>query len=299
MSLIKKKINHWLNDKNWDGAYMYYLTFYSDYINKTYKNVCAYESYVIWGFNEGLYTYGRVKAIKYSENNSKRELLVNTIKNCKKRFVIIPIAIMQAMGVNMVAHFNMIIYDTKLNEVELFDSMGKTHEFQNHPMYNKYIYDIKEFFNGVIGSKYKFFEPVSFFPKGKEFQYLEINLCKSENFNINSNAGFCVIWGMWYAEERLKNENISRKKLVATFLKKFEKTVNIIKTSKDPEAVEKYIQSLPICNVVRNYTQFVWNLTKSKTFLERLNIKLNVHSALYIRQFAAIMINILVIFMFN
>ncbi len=105
---------------------------------------------------------------------------------------------------------------------------------------------------------------MSFFPKGKDFQDLEIKSCPNENFKINS-WGFCVVWSFWYAENRLKYPNKSREKIISEIMDLFEtgKADNVI------------------CKVIRGYTIFLTKLDKDKTFYQKHGLHYYIYRDIY------------------
>jgi hypothetical protein len=246
---------------DWKGYYRYYGYYFVDYLNHEYDNVCANRGLCLQFISKLCVNQSgkNFDAFKYSKDlNEVHELF----HRCKKRFVVIPVTFLR--------HQNILIFDTISNEFELFDSYGNivkdefikgyeegygvTHSEAKEIFdvtYNKYIEQLTLFCN-IMSKGSKFFEPMSFFPKGKDFQDLEIKSCPNENFKINS-WGFCVVWSFWYAENRLKYPNKSREKIISELMELFEtgKADNVI------------------CKVIRGYTIFLTKLDKDKTFYQR------------------------------
>ncbi len=272
---------------DWSGYYRYYGYFFADYINYKYNNVCAHkDSYLRWDFlslklNNGL------KDFEINKVSEPKTHLINFIRNCKKRFVILPITIY--------SHKNVIIYDTMLGEVELFDSYGggflaelSKHVVKEHieiyeKNYVEYIKAIKDLFIEILGeNKFKFFLPVDFFPTDKEFQNLEMQLCPNTNFKLNTSIGFCVAWSFWYAESRIDNPNIPRHKLVKSFLDLFTKEIKEIRSSKKNNVSDP--ENRAICKVIRGYTTFLLKLDSDKSFYQKNILFVKLHKDLYIRK---------------
>lgn len=265
---------------DWVGYHRYYGYFFIDYLNQKYDNVCAKRGL-------GLH-YSQVLEINQSGKNfspfkPSKDLdeVYSVFTNCKKRFIVIPVGFLQ--------HQNILIYDTQLNEFELFDSYGSTVDkvfidaystgfnitrkkaeklFIDY--YSGYINNLKLFCEKVQKGS-KFFTPVSFFPEGKDFQELEIKSCPSENFKINS-WGFCVVWSFWYAENRLKYPNKTREKIISEIMDLFEsgKADNVI------------------CRTIRGYTVFLTKLDKDKKFYERYGLHYYLYRDIYGRLAAAL-----------
>jgi len=108
----------------------------------------------------------------YNGENYNSIFFSNFINSCKNRFILLPILYFEI--------YNILIYDTKLKQVELFNPGGETaihyykelaNEFEssnpyayNESSYADYIELTKNLFKN-IDNKIKFFTPVSFFPK--------------------------------------------------------------------------------------------------------------------------------------
>lgn len=258
-------------DKQWTGEYRYYGYFFADYLNYKYDNVCASkDASLVWN-GWSLNINNGFRNPNVTQDSKAKNDLIEFIRNCKKRFIIIPIGIFM--------HQNIIIYDTKLNEIELFDSYGQgfademnknfTQEVDKNfikESYNKYIECIKFFFKEIIGDKFKFYKPVDFFPVDTQFQNLEIELCPTTNFKLNS-WGFCVVWAFWYAENRIENPNVPRQILVKKFLDLFKVEVKQIKSKKSDNRDD--VENRAICKVIRGYSTFLLNLDSNKSFFQK------------------------------
>ncbi len=99
---------------DWKGYYKYYGYFFVDYLNQNYSNVCAFKNFNFYFPGRELnFLFGQTITKVNGDSLAKKKFfsLVNT---CKKRFIIFPTTIFQ--------HENIIIYDTVLKEIELFDS---------------------------------------------------------------------------------------------------------------------------------------------------------------------------------
>ena len=110
------------------------------------------------------------------KDSASKKSLVNIVRNCKARVVVIPITIF--------IHQNTLIYDTHLKELELFDSFGGTYidallkdndiklillQKAFHAAYKQYTDSIVKLFTEIIG-EFKFYPTIDFFLKDKEFK---------------------------------------------------------------------------------------------------------------------------------
>lgn len=255
----------------WQGYFRYYGLFFADYLNKKYDNVTMIKGLFLEysSFNELKFNY-YAKNYPYHKPSQAKDVFVKTIKDSKKRFVIIPISLME--------HQNVLIYDTKLKQVELFDPYGENsiNEFiKTSPEMDEYI---KELFK-EINEKIKFYKPVDFFPKNKEFQIYEIEVCPKKKFKINS-LGFCVVWVFWYAEHRVKFPNKSRNELIKELLKLFDDDVKAILKSHEKKS-NKVDMNLPICKVVRGYALFLTDLDKNLGYFSKLKLFIKSYKDIY------------------
>jgi hypothetical protein len=281
ISRVKGQSKYKSHEKiEWKGFFRYYGYFFSLYLNNKYNNVCMKPGLNL-SFN------GNKIEFNFEGKEDKGSTFFEFIKTCKKRFIVFPITIQ--------AHQNILIYDTVLKEVELFDPYGENamKEFQNvfnndtfkkfvHEGFDKYYMEIEELFQQVDKS-IKFYKPVSFFPKDKEFQTFEINACPKEKFKINS-WGFCVVWCFWYTENRLRYPNKSRTKLVKTLLDLFHKDIETIKKSANKSDQKEEKLHLPICKIIRGYASFLQNIDKDLSYFDKLKLDVKLHKDIYYAQ---------------
>lgn len=244
----------------WTGMYyQYYAYFFAEYLDHKYANVCTYR------YNDAKYFGG--DSLSFDHTKLKKFLL-----ECKKRFLVIPVLLWTGGSL----HQNMVIYDSKLNELELFDPFGDfikdwfISSYQ-YDAYKKYLSCVKHTFEDILHSKFKFYEPGSIFPKNKNFQNMEIEFCPKHLFTTNTELGFCVVWSLWYAETRIKNPDIPRKELIKNHITSFEQSIKDIKNH------ESKIKNLPICKTIRDYTLFLIQLDKDKTFREKMLIRMGLN----------------------
>ena len=104
------------------------------------------------------------------------------------------------------SHSNFLIYDKKLNEIELFEPYGHIKDFDTTALY----LNIKNLFENmtIIGkdSPIKYISPLDFCPR-ISFQPSQTALGWRER-------GTCFAWTIWYVDFRLSNPDVPRKELV-------------------------------------------------------------------------------------
>lgn len=142
------------------------------------------------------------------KNHNIQNLLINLIKNKSDeiRWVIIPIGI----ELELQSHANYLIVDLENMEIERFEPHGS-----NSPVglnYDSALLDktLIDYINDS-GLDFKYFKPDMYLPN-IGFQIKEINEEKEDY--IGDPNGFCALWCIWWADIRLSNPEISRKKLV-------------------------------------------------------------------------------------
>lgn len=254
----------------WEGLTSYFIEFFSEYINYTYNSSCKlYEKPLNFiNFNDEINfktPFGIKSKIQEKDfNEIKQEI------NNDKRFLIFALSFF----IGNMSHQNMLIYDKKLNQVELFDPEGgriqwiikkeKDQEIKEfyRQQYIQYFVAINKFLEKIGLTNYKFFKPISFMRSG--LQNLEIIMCSKEKFKINS-WGFCVVWSFMYTEVRLSHPNIPRDKIVKEIFDIYR--TDIKKMKKDSNFHE-----FRICKVVRGYVSFLLKLESEKSFRERWGI---------------------------
>jgi ankyrin repeat protein len=128
------------------------------------------------------------------------------------KFIIIPLGIEVSNG----SHANIIIIDINKKTIERFEPNGK-----NPPRgfyYNPNLLDtlLSDKFN-IILPEYKYVTPNEYLPT-IGFQILETideDKCKK----IGDPNGFCAVWCVWWAEQKIINYNIESNKLVEELIK--------------------------------------------------------------------------------
>lgn len=289
--VIAKKIDNIINEfydnnerVNWKGIHRYYGYFFSKYLDEKYKEVKTWNSFPIYSLPNSFTTSGYLKDITLKGDNKQMKELKNFVKNSKTRFIVIPLTLL--------FHQNIVIIDNIKKEIELFDSYGESFYKESKipvEIYNKFTDNLKNFIHDILDDKtYKFYKPIDFFPKDKEFQNLEINYCDSSKFKVNS-WGFCVVWSFYYAEMRISNPDITRNILVKDMISLFRKNISSIKktsmrrkssinkisfTKNTETSIKAY--NTDICKLIRSYTLFLTKLDKKSGIFEK--IKLNIET---------------------
>jgi len=172
--------------------------------------------------------------------------IINSFKESKKRFFIIPLGIHQDNG----AHANILLYDSELNELERFEPVGGGYpmDFNYNPELLDYYLEtyFKEHFNNC-----KYFKPISYeFLIG--FQTMEV---VDINKKIGDPNGFCGAWSLWWVYMRIKNSTISRKKLFIQLVKNIRKN------------------NLSFKNIIRSFSKIITDMRDS--LLKKVSLDIN------------------------
>lgn len=262
---------------------LYYGYFFSNYINYKYTNVCMSKFQLLFDDSNKLLYFDGKSYINLAKDAS---IFVEFISNCKKRFIVIPITLKLFSGYitsSFFVHTSILIFDNKLNELELFDPYGSTHLSQFFPTnyihllknYNEkidvYYKLIEKTFKSILGFKLKFFKPIDYFPIDSNFQNKEYLTCYKQ-VPFNSLPDFSVAWAFWYVEMRIQNPNLSRSKLVNKLL--------MLYTKKDG--------SKKICNLMNDYNKFIIKLDENTPFFEKQLIYFSTFKRQFIRNTAKI-----------
>lgn len=286
VSLIDPKVSNSNKQINWGGNFVYYSQFFANYISYKYNNVYVDKNNIVY-----INYYGQTSNLVYdpytpkpfNKNTQVFKQLQDAIKKSKKQFIIIPISFCYYSEVGNISHANILLYDTIHNYVELFDSLGNTikNTITNNTVYSDYIQCIKQMFSDLLKHSFTFHESISFMEKG--YQNIEEDICKTKLFNVNTPIGFCVVWSYWYIDMRLKYPKLSYIQLNNSINKIFNDSLLKLKQSRKTKNSSEIIKSLPICNVIRNYTIFITNLEHKISMIDRISIKWKVYYGYYKR----------------
>jgi ankyrin repeat protein len=143
-----------------------------------------------------------------NKNNNLSNILnwINKNKSDGSRWFIIPLGI----EIGSYSHANYLIFDFELMQVERFEPHGGLPPVGLN--YNpEYLDSILSNYLDNIGLQFEYIKPSDYLPN-IGFQIKEINELKSDY--IGDPNGFCALWCIWWADLRLSNPDISRKKLV-------------------------------------------------------------------------------------
>ncbi len=256
------------NNKTWSAEVLYFTVF-MEYLQKQYNNVKVSNYYLMYN---NTFSYTNIKSynpIQINEETQKE--LIKEYSSNTKRFLIIPIGV---LVLPYVGHSNVLVIDTHKKEAELFEPYGDIFDYSK--MYNRQLLiDKNTYYSDIYNfllkfdTKLKFFNPTTFIPV-KGFQYIEELTCdikeKIGELSVNTYIGFCFIWTMFYIEQRIKNDNVSRKKLIDSLFNK----------------IYKSKESRYICKLVRNYAAFIISLYNKKSFTERLKLRIQFYKKFYI-----------------
>jgi len=172
--------------------------------------------------------------------------IIQNFIESKKRFFIIPIGIHQDNG----AHANILLYDIKLNELERFEPAGG--EYPSEYNYNPDLLDY--YLEAYFMEKFKdlkYFKPRTY-EMNIGFQTLEI---VDINKKIGDPGGFCGAWSLWWVYQRIKNENINRKKLFIQLVKNIRRN------------------NLSFKNVIRSFSKLITDIRDN--LLKKVSLDIN------------------------
>jgi hypothetical protein len=213
---------------------------------------------IVWSFMKLLFPTNFESILKNRLNNSQ--------------FIIIPLGIEVSNG----SHANMIIIDTNNKLIERFEPNG-----MNPPRgfyYNPKLLDeiLKNKFEELLND-YKYVSPSEYLPP-IGFQILE-TIEESKCKKIGDPNGFCAVWCVWWAEQKVTNNEINSKQLAEELIKQikfsnksFKKLIrnysmNIVRIR--DEYLKKY--NINIDNwMVGNYDEEVINNIE-KDILDKIN----------------------------
>jgi hypothetical protein len=239
---------------SWDGSFDKKLIFTEFYIEKKYSKDLHFLKYIsielnnkerenknpVFEFDFSNYNTGEY--IQTEKLIGKEELIEKyskLYKNTDKRFTYFPISIFYFNKLNnkIDGHSIIALYDKKINEVEIFDSIpGEIKPYKQN---------LKTFFKTIYGKEVSIIFPGTF----GYFGDIETSQCWNGLYKYNS-RGFCVIWSLWYLELRLNNLELSREQVTKKAMKMFRKG------------------DQKVCELLRGYAQFIDNFTKDYTLVK-------------------------------
>jgi len=142
-------------------------------------------------------------------------ILKNKIKNAN--FIVIPLGIEINNNLQGSAHANIIIIDVDNKTIERFEPNGHNPPngfYYNPNLLNKYL--LNKF--SQILPDYKYISPDKYLPTigFQMYEIIEEHKCKK----IGDPNGFCAIWCIWWAEQRINNSSLEPSLLAEELIKK-------------------------------------------------------------------------------
>lgn len=205
----------------------YYISWYPNVKRLSYKNVSIDKNN---NYNHYMVTHGIVicNAPLSWQTNKKMEIithpdLVKYIKDCKERFLIIPLTLMHfefrstfiKSGINrdVIAHQNILIFDNLNKTIDRFDPHGKKdgisvgHTNIGPPAYNNTGIDayLKRYTKKILPS----------------YKYIELQLsCPylGPQMKADKASGYCVTWSLMFTLLRLLNPDVPVQDLIKAML---------------------------------------------------------------------------------
>lgn len=166
------------------------------------NNICEMTGFEILWKNYQMY-------IPSSKSNDLIRELTYIKMNKKNRFFVIPIGIELNTNDYAYGHANILLFDFELMQVERFEPHGSDAPYGLD--YNANLLD--NLLENKINSfklGFQYISPSAFLPK-IGFQTKEIYELKSDY--IGDPNGFCAVWCFWWCDIRIKNSDITRKKI--------------------------------------------------------------------------------------
>lgn len=218
----------------------YKLIFLELYLAKKFKDILHYLPFIELGLVDdtinnkiklGIVDYNNTFFNLFEKNEFNQNVFKDYFKmykDTKKRFTLFALQQQYITNEYIDYHSIVFLYDSKYNELELFDSSNQK--------FKKFKPLIKDFFTSIYGDKLKIIYPHFNKPFGK------LSYDKCSNFLFTA-TGFCVPWSLWYIEYRLTNVNKSRDIILNNAKKEFNKGDKI-------------------CRVIRGYAMFIDEFVK-------------------------------------
>jgi hypothetical protein len=167
-----------------------------------------------------------------------KEKIIDCIKTCGKRFVVIPLVI---RNVRMhKSHSNMIIYDKDTRTAERYEPEGFIPMGSDRLVYEDIDRDISEFFtsSGLIQNVSDYFGPVDFCPDWPEWLEGKIGHQKMQKLERGKNKNvMCAAWSVWYSDMRLSNPDKPRNIIIT-------ESIANMKTSGFGKFIRKYLANI-------------------------------------------------------
>ena len=181
--------------------------------------------------------------------------LLNDLRKTK-RFTAIPLIIRWSCTSNFSGHANILLIDLVKQTIERFEPYGKIHTFDDSEDSVLKTFDIA-FSKMIANTGYTYYKTNRFSPR-KGPQYIEEEKVFDVNSDISSEKpgdpeGFCGAWSLWYADLRISNPTVPRKKLLVKAIKML-----------------KYKNKESLRGFIRNYATFV--VSRRTKFIKQLKV---------------------------
>jgi ankyrin repeat protein len=234
------------------------------FLMKKHKNVCSIINNKNEIINERMCDFYKERGMVINDNcefisfeivwkDNKLIMIENFVLLFEKaltnnnRFIIIPIGIEIKNG----SHSNYLLFDKNNYEIERFEPHGKNIS-SNFNYKAEYLDELLEKYFKNIDSKIIYISPDKYLPK-ISFQILDS--VENNSIKIGDPKGFCAIWAIWYIDNRLTFEDITREKLIKILLSNIKN------------------QRLSYKNIIRNYSKNI--IDYRDKFLKQININMN------------------------
>ena len=173
--------------------------------------------------------------------------LVDFMRKCNRRFFAIPLSLEYP---DSGPHFNLLVGDTERKLLQRFEPYGGGLDEKVHDNFDKEIARLLK--KNKLGLKYE--NPDKLYG-GSGFQDKEetaINK-RAASVRVNDYRGYCGMWGVWFLELKLKNQDKTSKELITETLKEI-----------------KDLKGLTFRKYIRNYKDDI--VEKRKALMEKAGI---------------------------
>lgn len=196
----------------------------------------------------------------------------NECLKSQKKFIIIPLGIEMKEG----SHAGYLIYDKTRKELERFETYGGSMSLYG-TYYDSALLDEKlELKFKSIVEDIKYISPHEYLPK-ISFQLFE--MIEKGKKKIGDPYGFCALWGIWYADNRITYKDISRDKLVNIMINNIrEKNISFKRMIRNysVDIVNMRDEILKKANIdINDWINDQYNDDQFNTILKEINIIIN------------------------
>lgn len=209
-----------------------------DFTGKVKRHNDIFDKYFILNFK---WEKNKLIVTDNLKNNFLRCLKAN------KRYIIVSVVIKIDKGTHN--HQNYLLYDNEIKEIERFEPHGYIADFNYN--YKDLDLQLERVFKS-IDSTIVYISPKLYLPK-ISFQFFESNEINCRYYG--DPYGFCIIWCIWFIEQRITYSNIDRKILTDQLIK------NII------------AKGIKFKTIIRNYSKNI--IVERDSILKKLNLTYN------------------------